>query len=138
MFGICSTLVKPDSMTEIPETVPKEPERGHAHIMTPRLCRAARAFLGWTQKELSAIAQVSEQSIIDYEKENVRKFHVRTIARIRTAFWKGNLRFKLGIMEEGFTQTTNRLPWHEVKTTEPTFESPPSTGAPDVVSTDPV
>ena len=49
--------------------------------MTPAQCRAARALLGWSGRELAATAEVNKQTVVRFEAgESVR---VRTVRKLR-------------------------------------------------------
>ena len=53
--------------------------------MTPEVCRAARALAGMTQRELAASADVSAQTIADFER-GARNPHANNIKAIRRTF----------------------------------------------------
>jgi DNA-binding transcriptional regulator YiaG len=59
--------------------------------MSPEQCRAARAWLRWSQRELAAKAQVSGSTIRDFE--NGRRIpHANNLLAIRRAVETGGLR----------------------------------------------
>jgi ribosome-binding protein aMBF1 (putative translation factor) len=53
--------------------------------MSPEQCRAARAWLDWSQFELAAKAQVSASTIRDFEAGR-RIPHINNLAAIRRVF----------------------------------------------------
>jgi predicted transcriptional regulator len=54
-------------------------------MIDPKQMRAARAWLDWSQVELSNRSGVSQKTIADLERGN-RTGHARTLADIRRAF----------------------------------------------------
>lgn len=66
---------------------------GHgAKIMTPRQITAARALLGWTQKDLAHYADVSSATIKNAENEETRVAE-RSLHKIEAALEKENIEF---------------------------------------------
>jgi len=61
--------------------------------MTPAVCRACRALLGITQRELGTEAGLSPQTIADFER-SARKPHANNLKAIRAAFEKRGIRFR--------------------------------------------
>jgi len=55
------------------------------YLVSPAQVRAARAWLNWTQDELSAKSGVSQKSIARYELELSAPYK-HTLAKIRQAF----------------------------------------------------
>lgn len=53
--------------------------------MTPELCKAARALLRLTQKEIAAQANVSTQTVADFER-GARTPHPNNLIAIQTVF----------------------------------------------------
>jgi transcriptional regulator with XRE-family HTH domain len=62
-------------------------------IMTPDQCRAARAFLNWSQEFLAEKARVIKATIGDYERRKTTPYK-KTLEDIRTAFEKAGIRFE--------------------------------------------
>jgi len=63
-------------------------------MLSPAQCRAARALLGWTQRELSAAIKAGPKTVSDYEisdlegsgrADNTRTLRASTLERLRTA-----------------------------------------------------
>ena len=64
--------------------------------LTPRLCKAARAMLGWKQTDLADLAGVGIATIRAYElgeRENARP---ATLKHLENAFEKAGLEFYRG------------------------------------------
>ncbi|MDM9627940.1 helix-turn-helix transcriptional regulator [Rhizobium sp. S152] len=61
-------------------------------ILTPALCRAARAFLDWTQVDLSERAGVSRSTVRDYEGGR-HDVHRATAAQLKLALETGGIAF---------------------------------------------
>ncbi|SOC85840.1 hypothetical protein SAMN05421890_4356 [Ensifer adhaerens] len=59
-------------------------------ILTPEMCRAARAFLDWTQTDLAEQAAVSRGTVRDYEA-NAHAVHRSTPALLRKALEDGGV-----------------------------------------------
>jgi len=57
-------------------------------VLTPEMCRAARAFLDWTQADLAAHAAVSRGTVRDFEA-NAHAVHRSTPALLRKALEDG-------------------------------------------------
>lgn len=60
--------------------------------MTPRVCRAARAILDMTQRDLGVAAGVSAQTVADFER-GARTPHLNNLQAIRVAFERQGLTF---------------------------------------------
>jgi transcriptional regulator with XRE-family HTH domain len=60
--------------------------------MTSVVCRASRALTGETQRELAAAADVSTQTIADFER-GARQPHPNNLKAIRSHFEQIGLRF---------------------------------------------
>jgi len=58
--------------------------------MTPEVCRAARALIGMTQRELAVLANVSTQTVADFER-GARQPHGNNIKAIRQVFEKNGI-----------------------------------------------
>lgn len=61
--------------------------------MTPAVCRASRALLSITQRELGAAAGVSAQTIADFER-GARTPHPNNLRAIQSAFEARGLRYQ--------------------------------------------
>lgn len=60
--------------------------------MTPRVCRTARAALGLNQRALAREANVSTQTLADFER-GARTPHPNNIASIERVFEKNGIKF---------------------------------------------
>lgn len=60
--------------------------------MTPAVCRSARALLGLTQRELAAAANISAQTVADYER-CARQPHSNNISAIKNIFESKGITF---------------------------------------------
>ncbi len=60
--------------------------------MTPEVCRAARALTGVTQRELAIAANVSAQTVADFER-GARRPHPNNLRAIRCFFEDKGIRF---------------------------------------------
>jgi ribosome-binding protein aMBF1 (putative translation factor) len=60
--------------------------------MLPEQCRAARAWLNWSQTELAAKAQVSDSTIRDFEGGH-RVPHPNNLAALRRALEAAGMHF---------------------------------------------
>lgn len=60
--------------------------------ISPGQCRAARALLGWTQKQLEERSRVTQKTITDFER-GVRQPFPRTLDDIVQAFEEAGMRF---------------------------------------------
>jgi len=60
--------------------------------MSPEKCRAARAWLGWSQRELAVKAQVSNSTLRDWEAGR-RVPHRNNLAAIRIALETAGMQF---------------------------------------------
>jgi transcriptional regulator with XRE-family HTH domain len=63
--------------------------------MSPEQCRAARAWLGWTQQELARRAGVGLSTVRDFEKGE-RTPISQNLAAIRRAIEGAGIRLKFG------------------------------------------
>lgn len=61
-------------------------------MLTAQQCRAARAWLAWSQDELAAKSMVSKGTIAGFELEKTVP-HDRTVRDIRQAFEDAGLKF---------------------------------------------
>lgn len=61
-------------------------------MLTSSQCRAARAMLEWSRVALAEKSQVSERTIIDFER-GARAPHASTKLAIKTAFEKSGIEF---------------------------------------------
>lgn len=64
----------------------RQPEQ--PSVLTPEMCRAARAYLDWTQADLAERANVSRGTIRDYES-HAHGVHRSTAAMLRQALDDG-------------------------------------------------
>ena len=62
-------------------------------VLTPEMCRAARAFLDWTQADLAEKAAVSRGTVRDYEA-SAHAVHRSTPALLRKALEDGGVRLE--------------------------------------------
>jgi transcriptional regulator with XRE-family HTH domain len=53
--------------------------------VTPAVCRAARALVGMTQRELAAAADLSAQTVADFER-GARQPHANNLKALRRIF----------------------------------------------------
>lgn len=60
--------------------------------MTPAICRAARALIGMTQRELASAANISAQTVADYER-GARQPHQNNLLAIRNVFEAKGINF---------------------------------------------
>ena len=60
--------------------------------MTSAVCRAARALSGLTQRELAAAANISAQTVADYER-GARQPHQNNLMAIRGVFESKGIKF---------------------------------------------
>ena len=61
-------------------------------MVAPAQCRAARALLDWSRKELATASKVAERTIVDFER-GARQPIVATISAIRTALESAGVEF---------------------------------------------
>ena len=61
-------------------------------LITPAQCRAARAFLNWTQKDLAERSGVNERSIANFETEQAVPFG-KTMAALHDCFTAAGVGF---------------------------------------------
>ena len=64
-----------------------------ANSITPKQCKAARAFLGWSQQDLADKVRVVQKTIADFERE-ARTPQRRIAEDIRTIFEEAGIKFK--------------------------------------------
>jgi transcriptional regulator with XRE-family HTH domain len=76
--------------------------------LSPGMCRAARALLGWSQLDLVARSRVSAKTIGDFEID-ARQPYERTLEALRRAFEDAGLRFIDPV--EGVTGEGVALKW---------------------------
>ena len=62
--------------------------------MTPAICRASRALLGMSQRQLGTKAGVSAQTIADFERR-ARTPHSNNLKAIRNAFEAQGIHFDI-------------------------------------------
>jgi transcriptional regulator with XRE-family HTH domain len=81
-------------------------------LLTPEMCRAARAFLDWTQADLAERAAVSRGTVRDYEA-NAHAVHRSTPALLRRALEDGGVRLEardgggLALVQDSDTKSSN-------------------------------
>lgn len=63
------------------------------NTITPKQCKAARAFLGWSQQELAERVRVVQKTITDFERE-VRTPQRRIAEDIKTIFVEAGMKFE--------------------------------------------
>lgn len=61
--------------------------------LTPAQARAARALLGWSQKDLAAKASVAEPTVTQFERGNRRNPSRAIVWAMRTALEAGGVEF---------------------------------------------
>ena len=64
---------------------PKKYNIGKKRTILPEQCRAARAMLGWSRKQLASEAEVAVGTVIDFER-GARQPYKRTLSDLRRAF----------------------------------------------------
>ncbi len=75
-------------------------------VLTPEMCRAARAYLDWTQADLAERAAVSRGTVRDYEA-NAHAVHRSTPALLRKALEDGGVKLEgrddggMALVQEG-------------------------------------
>jgi transcriptional regulator with XRE-family HTH domain len=62
------------------------------NMITPAQCRAARAMLNWSRKELAEAAGVAERTIVDFER-GARTPYERTLRDVAAALERGGVEF---------------------------------------------
>ena len=60
--------------------------------LTPNLCRAARALLGWSQDQLAEASTVATKTIADFERQ-ARTPYTRTLRDVRFALENAGIVF---------------------------------------------
>lgn len=74
-----------------------------AAMVTPAQMRAARAWLGWSQDELSARAGISKRSIARYELGRSVPY-ADTVAALQRTFESAGIRFEfVGMIGKGIS-----------------------------------
>ena len=58
----------------------------------PDQCKAARALIGWSRRHLAEASQVSERTLIDFER-SARTPHRRTLVDLRRALEEAGIIF---------------------------------------------
>ncbi len=76
--------------------------------ISPRLCRAARGLLGWSQQELATRAQVARKTIADFELSQVNP-HPRTLRDVIAALEAAGVEFLPA--EENISRGGVRIKW---------------------------
>jgi ribosome-binding protein aMBF1 (putative translation factor) len=61
-------------------------------LLAPAQCRAARALLGWSRKDLAVRSGVAERTLVDFEGER-RQPHIRTIRDVKSTLEIGGVEF---------------------------------------------
>jgi len=61
-------------------------------MLTLEQCKAARAMLGWSRKELAGAARVAERTLVDFERGQ-RQPYARTLADIRRVLEAAGVEF---------------------------------------------
>lgn len=61
-------------------------------LISPELCRAARAILLWSQKDLADNASISRTTVVDFER-GFRIPHKNNLAAMRVAFEAAGIEF---------------------------------------------
>ena len=61
--------------------------------ITPKQCKAARSFLGWSQQDLADKVRVVQKTIADFER-GVRTPQRRIAEDIRTIFEEAGIKFE--------------------------------------------
>lgn len=61
--------------------------------ITPKQCKAARAFLGWSQQDLADRVRVVQKTITDFER-GVRTPQRRIAEDIKTIFQEAGMKFE--------------------------------------------
>ncbi len=60
--------------------------------ISAKQCRAARALLGWSQRELAEVSGVAKATIVDFETSS-RRTHVRTVKDLRDVLERAGVEF---------------------------------------------
>lgn len=61
-------------------------------MLLPAQCKAARALIGWAQKDLAKASKVAVRTVIDFEQE-VRPTRERTVDDLRRALEGAGVEF---------------------------------------------
>jgi DNA-binding XRE family transcriptional regulator len=61
-------------------------------IISKEQCRAGRALLNWSRKELALIADIAERTLVDFER-GARNPHTQTLTAIRVAMEENGILF---------------------------------------------
>jgi transcriptional regulator with XRE-family HTH domain len=65
-------------------------------MITPSICRAARALVGWTQSDLAGHAGISLPTVSRFERGSRYHTQTETLDRIRAALESNGVAFELG------------------------------------------
>lgn len=76
----------------MPDASKKSSHSSEEPLLTPNLCRAARALLGWSQDQLADASAVATKTIADFERQ-ARAPYSRTLRDIRTALEDAGIQF---------------------------------------------
>lgn len=74
-----------------------DPER---LALTPEMCKAARALLRWTQKDLAAKSGISERTVAAFEAGQAVPF-VKTVSALKSCFTDAGVEFVTGDLKAG-------------------------------------
>lgn len=74
-----------------------DPER---LALTPEMCKAARALLRWTQKDLAAKSGISERTLAAFEAGQAVPF-VKTVGALKSCFAGAGVEFVTGDLKAG-------------------------------------
>lgn len=88
-------MPEPESRHEPVSARPGSPQPGllaQRLMMTPAQCRAARALLDWSRRDLATAADVAERTVVDFER-GARRPYNRTLKDLRAAFEAAGVRF---------------------------------------------
>ena len=64
-------------------------------VLTPVECRLARKLLGWSQRDLGAVARVDVHTMSNFERERRRPYLV-TVHSLASALMAGGIEFTNG------------------------------------------
>ena len=76
----------------MPDASKKRSRSSEEPPLTPNLCRAARALVGWSQDQLAEASAVATKTIADFERQ-ARVPYPRTLRDIRTALEDAGVEF---------------------------------------------